>query len=60
VTASTPKAARRFFERRYREAGSVARAAAGKAYLYSDLRFFGTTVPKILRAVCDTMSAHCY
>ncbi|TME68269.1 MAG: hypothetical protein E6I48_16955, partial [Chloroflexi bacterium] len=58
MTASTPKAARRFFERRYREAGSVARAAAGKAYLKSDLRFYGTTVPEIRRAVSDLAREH--
>jgi hypothetical protein len=39
MTPSTPTAARRFFERRHRAAGSPARAAAGKAYLKSDLRF---------------------
>ena len=58
MTASTPKAARRFFERRYREAGSVSRAAAGKAYLKSDLRFYGTTVPEIRRAVSDLAREH--
>jgi hypothetical protein len=39
MTATTPSSARRYFDRRYREAGSPARAAAGKAYLKSDLRF---------------------
>src|SRR5438034_2910359 len=58
MTARTPKAARRFFERRCREAGSVARAAAGKAYLKSDLRFYGTTVPEIRRAVSDLAREH--
>jgi 3-methyladenine DNA glycosylase AlkD len=58
MTASTPKAARRFFEGRYRKAGSVARAAAGKAYLKSDLRFYGTTVPEIRRAANDFAREH--
>src|SRR5437870_4312261 len=58
MTASTPKAVRRFLERRYREAGSVSRAAAGKAYLKSDLSFYGTTVPEIRRAVSDLAREH--
>ena len=39
-----------FFEGRYHKVGSAARASAGKAYLKSDLRFYGTTVPEIGRA----------
>ncbi|HEV8656978.1 MAG TPA: DNA alkylation repair protein [Candidatus Limnocylindria bacterium] len=58
LTATTPSAARRFFERRYRAAGSPARAAAGKAYLKSDLRFYGTTVPDIRRAANDFAREH--
>ena len=58
MTASTPKAVRRFFDGRYRDAGSAARAAAGKAYLKSDLRFYGTTVPEIRRAVSDFARDH--
>ena len=58
MTARTPKAARRFFERRYRAAGSRERAAAGKAYLKSDLRFYGTTVPEIRRAANDFARQH--
>jgi 3-methyladenine DNA glycosylase AlkD len=58
VTAATPKGARRFFERRYRAAGSSARAAAGKAYLKSELRFYGTTVPEIRRAAMDYAREH--
>lgn len=58
LTATTPAAARRFFERRYREAGSAARAAAGKAYLKSDLRFYGATVPEIRRAANDFAREH--
>ena len=53
MTTTTPAAARRFFERRYREAGSPTRAAAGKAYLKSDLRFYGAPVPEIRRAADD-------
>jgi 3-methyladenine DNA glycosylase AlkD len=58
VTAATPKAARRFFEQRYKVAGSSARAAAGKAYLKSDLQFYGTTVPEIRRAANDFAREH--
>jgi 3-methyladenine DNA glycosylase AlkD len=58
MTPSTPTAARRFFERRHRAAGSPARAAAGKAYLKSDLRFYGTTVPEIRRAANDFAREH--
>ncbi len=58
MTASTPAAVRRFFERRYREAGSPARAAAGKAYLKSDLRFYGATVPEIRRSANDFAREH--
>jgi hypothetical protein len=38
MTASTPKAVTAFLRGRYRDAGSAARAAAGKAYLKSDLK----------------------
>jgi 3-methyladenine DNA glycosylase AlkD len=58
LTGTTPTAARRFFERRYRAGGSSARAAAGKAYLKSDLRFYGTTVPEIRRAANDFAREH--
>ena len=58
MTPATPPAARRFFERRYRDAGSRSRAAAGKAYLKSDLRFYGTTVPVIRRAAKDFAREH--
>jgi 3-methyladenine DNA glycosylase AlkD len=47
VTTTTASAARSFFERRYRAAGTPARAAGTKAYLKSDLRFYGTTMPDI-------------
>ena len=58
MTTTTPTAARRFFERRYREAGTPARAAGTKAYLKSDLRFYGTTMPEIRRAANDFARAH--
>jgi len=58
LTGRTPSAARRFFERRYREAGSSARAAADKAYLKSELRFYGATVPEIRRAADDFAREH--
>jgi 3-methyladenine DNA glycosylase AlkD len=51
VTA--PASARRFFERRYRAAGTSARAAGTKAYLKSDLRFYGATMPDIRGSVND-------
>src|SRR3981081_2125001 len=55
---TTPVAARRFFERRYREAGTPARAAGTKAYLKSDLRFYGTTMPEIPRAANASAREH--
>ncbi|MEP6694753.1 MAG: DNA alkylation repair protein [Chloroflexota bacterium] len=58
MTATTPSAARRFFERRYREAGSAARAAGSRAYLKSDLRFYGTTMPDIRRVTMEFASEH--
>jgi 3-methyladenine DNA glycosylase AlkD len=58
VTAATPKAARQFFEQRYRAAGSAKRAAGTKAYLKSDLRFYGTTMPEIRRAVNEFAREH--
>jgi 3-methyladenine DNA glycosylase AlkD len=57
VTA-TPAAARRFFERRYRAAGTPARARGTKAYLKSDLRFYGTTMPDIRGAANDFAREH--
>src|SRR6267378_4944566 len=58
MTTTTPTAARRFFERRYREAGTPARAAGTKAYLKSDLRFYGATMPEIRRAADDFAREH--
>ncbi|MDP9252759.1 MAG: DNA alkylation repair protein, partial [Chloroflexota bacterium] len=58
MSPPTPPAARRFFERRYREVGTPARAAGTKAYLKSDLRFYGTTMPEIRRAANDFARTH--
>ena len=58
MTPTTPVAARRFFERRYREMGTTARAAGTKAYLKSDLHFYGTTMPEIRRAANDFAREH--
>jgi len=58
VTATTPTAARRFFERRCREHASVKRAVGEKAYLKSDLRFIGTMLPEIRQATRDFAHEH--
>ncbi len=58
MTAATPKAARRFFEQRYRAAGSPKRAVGTKAYLKSDLRFYGATMPDIRSAANDFAREH--
>ncbi len=58
MTGATPTAARRFFEGRYRAAGSPARAAGTKAYLKSELRFHGTSMPDIRRAANDFAREH--
>jgi 3-methyladenine DNA glycosylase AlkD len=58
MTSAAPTAARRFFERRYREAGSPKRAAGTKAYLKSDLRFYGTTMPDIRGAANEFAREH--
>lgn len=52
------RAALTFFRARFRQAGSPARAKAEKAYLKSDLRFYGTGVPAIREAALDFSSAH--
>ena len=51
-------AARRFFERRYRAAGTPARAAGSKAYLKSDLQFYGTTMADIRGAANEFAREH--
>lgn len=58
MSAATPKAARRFFEQRYRAAGSAKRAVGTKAYLKSELRFYGTTMPAIRRAANEFAREH--
>jgi 3-methyladenine DNA glycosylase AlkD len=55
---AAPASARRFFERRFRAAGTSARAAGTKAYLKSDLRFYGTTMPDIRGATNDFARAN--
>ena len=47
-----------FFTRRLRRAGSAARAKGEKAYLKSDLRFWGTSQDSIRAAVRDYCEAH--
>ena len=47
-----------FFTRRLRRAGSPARAVGEKAYLKSDLRFWGTSQESIRAAVRDYCDAH--
>lgn len=47
-----------FFTRRLRRAGSAARAVGEKAYLKSDLRFWGTTQDAIRAAVREYSDAH--
>src|SRR5207248_9991905 len=47
-----------FFTRRLRRAGSPARAIGEKAYLKSDLRFWGTTQDSIRAAVREYCDAH--
>jgi 3-methyladenine DNA glycosylase AlkD len=57
VTAATPAAARRYFDRRCREHTSRKRAVGEKAYLKSDLEFAGTGVPAIRVLVADWCEA---
>ncbi len=47
-----------FFTRRLRRAGSASRAIGEKAYLGSDLRFWGTTQDSIRAAVREYCDAH--
>ena len=48
----------RFFTRRLRRAGSATRAVGAKAYLKSDLRFWGTSQDAIRIAVREYCAAH--
>jgi 3-methyladenine DNA glycosylase AlkD len=47
-----------FFTRRLRRAGSAARAVGEKAYLKSDLRFWGTSLDSIRAAAGEYSDAH--
>jgi 3-methyladenine DNA glycosylase AlkD len=47
-----------FFTRRLRRAGSAARAVGEKAYLKSDLRFWGTSLDSIRAAAREYSDAH--
>ena len=55
---TTPAAGRAFFQRRFSQVGSAARATWEQAYLKSDLRFYGATVPEIRRAAADFSRAN--
>jgi len=55
---TTPAAARAFFRRRFVKVGTPARAKREQAYLKSDLRFYGASVPQIRRAGADFARAH--
>jgi 3-methyladenine DNA glycosylase AlkD len=55
---TTPTAALRFFRNRFIEVGTPARAKREQAYLKSDLRFYGASVPQIRRAGADFARAH--
>jgi 3-methyladenine DNA glycosylase AlkD len=48
----------KFFEERFREQGNRVRAAGQKAYMKSELRFFGVTQPQIRAAVSEFVRAH--
>ena len=55
---TTPKTARAFFAARFRAVGTPARAAHDRAYLKSDQRFYGATVPQIRRAGANFYREH--
>jgi len=55
---TSPATAQAHFRKRFSEAADPARAKAGRAYLKSDLRFYGTRVPEIRRAAGDFAAAH--
>jgi 3-methyladenine DNA glycosylase AlkD len=50
--------ARAFFQKRFTEVGTAARAKHDRAYLKSDLRFYGARVPEIRRAGADFSRSH--
>ena len=53
-----PASARAYFRGRFRAVGTPSRAAQDKAYLKSDQRFYGATVPEIRRAGADFRRQH--
>jgi 3-methyladenine DNA glycosylase AlkD len=55
---TTPAAARAYFRQRFRKVGTPSRAKHDQAYLKSDLRFYGATVPDIRRAGTDFAREH--
>ena len=55
---TTARSARAFFDERFRSVGTPARAAHDRAYLKSDQRFYGATVPQIRRAGADFWRQH--
>jgi len=55
---TTPTTATTFFHRRFTQVGTAARAKQDRAYLKSDLRFYGATVPEIRRAAADFSRSH--
>src|SRR5205085_5226000 len=57
-SVTTPATARAFFRTRFRAVGTPARAKQEQAYLKSDLRFYGASLPEIRRASADFARAH--
>ncbi|MDQ6858500.1 MAG: DNA alkylation repair protein, partial [Chloroflexota bacterium] len=55
---TTPTVARSYFRKWFTAAGTPLRAAHDRAYLRSDLRFYGATVPEIRRASAAFARAH--
>jgi 3-methyladenine DNA glycosylase AlkD len=55
---TTPAAARTFFRKRFTAVGTPARATHDRAYLKSDLRFYGARVPEIRQAAADFARDH--
>jgi 3-methyladenine DNA glycosylase AlkD len=53
-----PAAARAFFRKRFAQVGDPGRATHDRAYLKSDLRFYGVRVPEIRQAAADFARAH--
>ena len=55
---TTPAAARAFFRKRLTAVGTPARAKQEQAYLKSDLRFYGASLPEVRGASADFARAH--